>query len=114
MVVVVSVPNGGSQRWFRLSPVPVLPPGSDGLCGFPQARLQSQELGKHLQAVDELLQLHALVEADIAAQAERVRAVSSAAQRFARPTEGERGLGGSGGALGGHQGAAHFIVRELF
>ncbi|XP_040550177.1 spectrin beta chain, non-erythrocytic 2 isoform X2, partial [Gallus gallus] len=53
-----------------------------------EARLQSQELGKHLQAVDELLQLHALVEADIAAQAERVRAVSSAAQRFARPTEG--------------------------
>ncbi|POI19401.1 hypothetical protein CIB84_016854, partial [Bambusicola thoracicus] len=81
------VGSGVGSQW-QLPMVPVLLPGADGLCRFPQARLQSQELGKHLQAVDELLQLHALVEADIAAQAERVRAVSSAAQRFARPTEG--------------------------
>ncbi|NXJ58609.1 SPTB2 protein, partial [Spizaetus tyrannus] len=51
-------------------------------------RLQSQDLGKHLHGVDDLLQIHALVEADIAAQAERVRAVSAAAQRFAVPGEG--------------------------
>lgn len=46
-------------------------------------------MGKHLHGVDDLLQIHALVEADIAAQAERVRAVSAAAQRFAMPSEGE-------------------------
>ncbi|XP_075382260.1 spectrin beta chain, non-erythrocytic 2 [Mycteria americana] len=53
-----------------------------------KGRLQSQDLGKHLHGVDDLLQIHALVEADIAAQAERVRAVSAAAQRFAVPSEG--------------------------
>ncbi|KAM6032630.1 LOW QUALITY PROTEIN: spectrin beta chain, non-erythrocytic 2-like, partial [Chlamydotis macqueenii] len=53
-----------------------------------KGRLQSQDLGKHLHGVDDLLQIHALVEADIAAQAERVRAVSAAAQRFALPGEG--------------------------
>ncbi|NXG52272.1 SPTN2 protein, partial [Psilopogon haemacephalus] len=47
-----------------------------------QIRLQSQDLGKHLRGVDDLLQLHALVEADVAAQAERVRGLSAAAQRF--------------------------------
>uniref|UniRef100_A0A8V5GIT0 Uncharacterized protein n=1 Tax=Melopsittacus undulatus TaxID=13146 RepID=A0A8V5GIT0_MELUD len=47
-----------------------------------KGRLQSQDLGKHLHGVDDLLQIHALVEADIAAQAERVHAVSAAAQRF--------------------------------
>ncbi|NWR82077.1 SPTN2 protein, partial [Centropus unirufus] len=44
--------------------------------------LQSQELGKHLLGVDALLQLQALLEADVAAQAERVRAVGAAARRF--------------------------------
>uniref|UniRef100_A0A663FIP0 Spectrin beta chain n=1 Tax=Aquila chrysaetos chrysaetos TaxID=223781 RepID=A0A663FIP0_AQUCH len=53
-----------------------------------KGRLQSQDLGKHLHGVDDLLQIHALVEADIAAQAERVRAVSATAQRFAVPGEG--------------------------
>uniref|UniRef100_A0A8C3CFJ2 Spectrin beta chain n=1 Tax=Cairina moschata TaxID=8855 RepID=A0A8C3CFJ2_CAIMO len=53
-----------------------------------KGRLQSQDFGKHLHGVDDLLQIHALVEADIAAQAERVRAVSAAAQRFAMPGEG--------------------------
>ncbi|KAM9251693.1 spectrin beta chain, non-erythrocytic 2 [Cariama cristata] len=53
-----------------------------------KGRLQSQDLGKHLHGVDDLLQIHALVEADIAAQAERVRAVSAAAQRFAVSGEG--------------------------
>ncbi|XP_033927552.1 spectrin beta chain, non-erythrocytic 2 isoform X1 [Melopsittacus undulatus] len=53
-----------------------------------KGRLQSQDLGKHLHGVDDLLQIHALVEADIAAQAERVHAVSAAAQRFAIPREG--------------------------
>ncbi|NXL68936.1 SPTB2 protein, partial [Chordeiles acutipennis] len=56
--------------------------------GPPQGRLQSQELGKHLHGVADLLQLHGLVEADVAAQAERVRLLGAAAQRFTRPGEG--------------------------
>ncbi|NXS53974.1 SPTN2 protein, partial [Brachypteracias leptosomus] len=55
---------------------------------WPQARLQSQELGQDLRGVDELLQLHALVEADVAAQAERVKALGAAAHRFSTPGEG--------------------------
>ncbi|XP_059565927.1 spectrin beta chain, non-erythrocytic 2 isoform X1 [Myotis daubentonii] len=50
-----------------------------------KGRLQSQDLGKHLAGVEDLLQLHELVEADIAAQAERVRAVSASALRFCDP-----------------------------
>uniref|UniRef100_A0A8C3JKA5 Calponin-homology (CH) domain-containing protein n=1 Tax=Calidris pygmaea TaxID=425635 RepID=A0A8C3JKA5_9CHAR len=53
-----------------------------------KCRLQSQDLGKHLHGVEDLLQLHALVEADVAAQAERVRAVGATAQRFAGDKEG--------------------------
>ncbi|OXB52556.1 hypothetical protein ASZ78_013413, partial [Callipepla squamata] len=59
-----------------------------GWMGEMEVRLRSQDLGKHLHGVDDLLQLHALVEADIAAQAERVRAVSGAAQRFTAPGDG--------------------------
>ncbi|XP_036786168.2 spectrin beta chain, non-erythrocytic 2 isoform X2 [Manis pentadactyla] len=50
-----------------------------------KGRLQSQDLGKHLAGVEDLLQLHELVEADIAVQAERVRAVSASALRFCDP-----------------------------
>ncbi|MXQ92284.1 hypothetical protein E5288_WYG014957 [Bos mutus] len=50
-----------------------------------EGRLQSQDLGKHLTGVEDLLQLHELVEADIAVQAERVRAVSASALRFCDP-----------------------------
>ncbi|KAK9391252.1 spectrin beta chain non-erythrocytic 2 [Crotalus adamanteus] len=53
-----------------------------------KGRLQSQDFGKHLHGVEDLLQIHALVEADIAAQAERVKAICAAAQRFATPGEG--------------------------
>uniref|UniRef100_G3W0N3 Spectrin beta chain n=1 Tax=Sarcophilus harrisii TaxID=9305 RepID=G3W0N3_SARHA len=48
----------------------------------------SQDLGKHLAGVEDLLQLHELVEADIAVQAERVRAISASALRFSDPTAG--------------------------
>lgn len=66
-----------------------------------QGRLQSQDLGKHLAGVEDLLQLHELVEADIAVQAERVRAVSASALRFCRSEKGENwgkelGRGGAG------------------
>lgn len=53
-----------------------------------KSRLQSQDFGKHLHGVEDLLQTHTLVEADIAVQAERVKAVSSAAQKFAADGEG--------------------------
>ncbi|XP_036618796.1 spectrin beta chain, non-erythrocytic 2 isoform X2 [Trichosurus vulpecula] len=53
-----------------------------------RGRLQSQDLGKHLAGVEDLLQLHELVEADIAVQAERVRAVSASALRFSDPRAG--------------------------
>eukprot|EP00076_Gallus_gallus_P036427 XP_025001965.1 spectrin beta chain, non-erythrocytic 4-like isoform X2 [Gallus gallus] len=47
-----------------------------------QAPLLSRDLGKHLLEVEDLLQKHALLEADIAAQSERVRALNSAALSF--------------------------------
>ncbi|XP_042288339.1 spectrin beta chain, non-erythrocytic 1 isoform X2 [Thunnus albacares] len=50
--------------------------------------LLSQDYGKHLLGVEDLLQKHALVEADIAIQADRVRNVNSNAQKFANDTEG--------------------------
>lgn len=52
--------------------------------------LLSQDYGKHLLGVEDLLQKHALVEAHISVQAERVKAVSSSANRHAAPGEGER------------------------
>ncbi|XP_068600976.1 spectrin family protein isoform X3 [Brachionichthys hirsutus] len=47
-----------------------------------KGRLQSQDSGKHLHDVLDLLQKHTLVEADISAQAERIKAEQDAAQRF--------------------------------
>lgn len=51
--------------------------------------LLSQDYGKHLLGVEDLLQKHALVEADIAIQADRVRNVNSNAQKFAIDDEGK-------------------------
>ncbi|XP_024118372.1 spectrin family protein [Oryzias melastigma] len=47
-----------------------------------QGRLQSQDTGKHLHDVLDLLQKHNLVEADISAQAERIKGVQAAAKPF--------------------------------
>ncbi|OXB82803.1 UNVERIFIED_CONTAM: hypothetical protein H355_000501 [Colinus virginianus] len=47
-----------------------------------QAPLLSRDLGKHLLEVEDLLQKHALLEADVAAQSERVRALNCAALKF--------------------------------
>lgn len=52
--------------------------------------LLSQDYGKHLLGVEDLLQKHALVEADIAIQAERVRGVNASAQKFATDGEGNQ------------------------
>ncbi|XP_060720370.1 spectrin beta chain, non-erythrocytic 1-like isoform X1 [Tachysurus vachellii] len=50
--------------------------------------LLSQDYGKHLLGVEDLLQKHALVEADIAIQADRVKNVNANAQKFADDSEG--------------------------
>ncbi|XP_061595322.1 spectrin beta chain, non-erythrocytic 1-like isoform X2 [Cololabis saira] len=47
-----------------------------------KGRLQSQDSGKHLHDVLDLLQKHNLVEADISGQAERIKGVQGAAKRF--------------------------------
>uniref|UniRef100_A0A7N6AQE3 Spectrin beta chain n=1 Tax=Anabas testudineus TaxID=64144 RepID=A0A7N6AQE3_ANATE len=47
-----------------------------------KSRLQSQDSGKHLHDVLDLLQKHTLVEADISGQAEMIKAVQGAANRF--------------------------------
>lgn len=57
-----------------------------------QVLLLSQDYGKHLLGVEDLLQKHALVEADIGIQAERVRGVNASAQKFATDGEGKDGL----------------------
>uniref|UniRef100_A0A674GT68 Spectrin beta chain n=1 Tax=Taeniopygia guttata TaxID=59729 RepID=A0A674GT68_TAEGU len=47
-----------------------------------QVLLVSKDLGKHLLEVEDLLQKHGLLEADIAAQTERVQALNAAALKF--------------------------------
>ncbi|XP_009472272.1 PREDICTED: spectrin beta chain, erythrocytic-like [Nipponia nippon] len=54
-----------------------------------KVQLASPESGKHLLEAEELLQTHRLLEGDMALQAEKTRAVSVAALRFA-DTEGYR------------------------
>lgn len=59
---------------------------------FPlQMLLLSQDYGKHLLGVEDLMQKHALVEADIGIQADRVKSVNKNAQKFITDSEGERG-----------------------
>ncbi|NWV78549.1 SPTB1 protein, partial [Dasyornis broadbenti] len=48
-----------------------------------KVKLASPEAGKHLLEAEELLQTHRLLEADMAVQAEKTRAISAAALRFA-------------------------------
>ncbi|XP_028856449.1 spectrin beta chain, erythrocytic-like [Denticeps clupeoides] len=48
-----------------------------------KARLLSPDFGKHLLEVEDLLQKHALVEADIGVQSDRVRSANAAALEFA-------------------------------
>ncbi|NXQ64788.1 SPTB2 protein, partial [Anthoscopus minutus] len=75
---------GGIPSW---DPTPVTPPRCPP---GPQVRLQSRDFGQHLSQVDDLLQIHALVEGDVAAQAERVRSVGAAAERFLGEGDGYR------------------------
>lgn len=52
--------------------------------------LLSQDYGKHLLGVEDLLQKHALVETDIAIQADRVKAVSTNATKYSVTDSGEQ------------------------
>lgn len=54
-----------------------------------QVLLLSQDYGKHLLGVEDLLQKHALVEADIAIQADRIKGVNASARKFASEGEGK-------------------------
>ncbi|XP_015669353.2 spectrin beta chain, non-erythrocytic 4 [Protobothrops mucrosquamatus] len=47
-----------------------------------QAQLASKEFGKHLLEVEDLLQKHSLLEADLSAQQDRVQALNAAALKF--------------------------------
>ena len=47
-----------------------------------QISLQSEDYGKHLAGVQDLMQKHTLAEADVTAMAERVKAINAQAQRF--------------------------------
>ena len=51
--------------------------------------LLSQDYGKHLLGVEDLMQKHALVEADISIQATRVKNVNLNAEKFGSDSEGE-------------------------
>ncbi|GAB0201943.1 spectrin beta chain, non-erythrocytic 4 [Grus japonensis] len=53
-----------------------------GIVSLPQVLLVSKDLGKHLLEVEDLLQKHGLLEADISAQTERVQALNTAALKF--------------------------------
>lgn len=52
--------------------------------------LLSQDYGKHLLGVEDLLQKHTLVEADIAIQADRVKAVTTNANKHSANDSGEQ------------------------
>ncbi|CAH1264128.1 SPTBN1 [Branchiostoma lanceolatum] len=54
-----------------------------------KVRLTSEDYGKHLMGVEDLLQKHQLMEADIAVQADRVKAVNDSAAPFARQDDDE-------------------------
>uniref|UniRef100_A0A8C5N0Q5 Spectrin beta chain n=1 Tax=Leptobrachium leishanense TaxID=445787 RepID=A0A8C5N0Q5_9ANUR len=53
-----------------------------------KGRLQSEDYGKHLHGVEDLLQTHNLVEADITVHAERVKSVATVAKKFMADDEG--------------------------
>lgn len=51
------------------------------MCGW-QVNLQSEEYGKHLMGVEDLLQKHSIIESDIAIVGARVEAINTQAQTF--------------------------------
>lgn len=75
---------------------------------IPQVLLVSKDLGKHLLEVEDLLQKHGLLEADISAQTERVQALNAAALKFSE-LEGKGDHQGGGHRVGGHQVGCHLV-----
>lgn len=80
-----------AQRWWYTD-IKAVVTGVISVALCAQVLLLSQDYGKHLLGVEDLLQKHALVEADIAIQAERVRGVNASVQKFATDGEGKNGL----------------------
>lgn len=75
---------------------------------IPQVLLVSKDLGKHLLEVEDLLQKHGLLEADISAQTERVQALNAAALKFSE-LEGKGDHQGGGHRVGCHQVGCHQV-----
>lgn len=51
-------------------------------CCHVKVRLQSEDYGKHLMGVEDLLQKHSLLESDIAILGARVNTINAQAQNF--------------------------------
>lgn len=70
-----------------------------------QGRLLSEDYGKHLMGVEDLIQKHALIESDISVVGKRVSNVNAQAEKFTLP-DGPDGSGAvifimKAGLLGG-------------
>ncbi|XP_061173787.1 spectrin beta chain-like isoform X2 [Saccostrea echinata] len=68
-----------------------------------KARLMSEDYGKHLMSVEDLLQKHSLLEADIHVLGERVKTVNTSAMKF---------VDGDAVEAGGYHPAEPVVVRE--
>ncbi|XP_062617855.1 spectrin beta chain-like isoform X5 [Saccostrea cucullata] len=68
-----------------------------------KARLMSEDYGKHLMSVEDLLQKHSLLEADIHVLGERVKTVNMSAMKF---------VDGDAVEAGGYHPAEPAVVRE--
>ena len=77
-------------------------------------RLLSDDYGKHLIGVEDLLQKHSLVEADINVLGERVKQVVQHSQRFleGEEEEGSGAIGGGGGVVVGYKPCDPSIIVE--
>lgn len=85
-----AVPRSHSCEWsvpepesFLIAMLPVL----RVLRCAAQNRLSSEDYGKHLISVEDLLQKHALLESDIGVVGERVKSVVETARQFKEPLE---------------------------
>ncbi|XP_063428455.1 spectrin beta chain-like isoform X7 [Mytilus trossulus] len=68
-----------------------------------KARLLSEDYGKHLMGVDDLLQKHSLIEADIHVLGERVKTVNTQADRF---------VDGDFSDVGGYRPCEQEVIKE--
>ena len=65
-----------------------------------QARLSSEDYGKHLMGVEDLLQKQSLLEADINIVGDRVKTINGQAQKFVDEDFPEAGGDGTTGGMG--------------